>query len=91
MSAAEKRHMQKVADWAADAGCSVCGSTFAHLHHILEGRVPGRKPTGWLVVPLCLDCHTGTHGIHGDRLTWKLAKMSETQALEKTLEAVYGR
>ena len=40
----------------------------------------------------CADpvCHTGTHGIHGDRLTWKLAKMSETKALEKTLEAIYG-
>lgn len=90
MSLAEKRHLQRVADWGAANGCANCSETFAHLHHMLTDRTPGRKPTGWLVMPLCLECHTGTHGIHGTRQRWTLRKMTETKALEKTLEGVYG-
>lgn len=90
MTNKEKKHMQRVADWAANAGCVVCGEPYAHLHHILEDRVPGRKPTGWLTVPVCESCHVGNGGIHDTRDRWRLRRMSETQALEKTLEAIYG-
>ena len=84
------RHMGRVAEWGKDNGCVVCGEVFAHVHHILEDRVPGRKADDWLTVPLCLECHTGTHGIHGTRQRWSLHKMSETQALAITYEALYG-
>lgn len=86
-----KRHMQRVVDWATNAGCVVCGAPFAHLHHILEDRTPGRKSSDFLVVPLCYECHQGTHGIHGTRDRWKNRKCSETQALAETIEGVcYG-
>ncbi len=70
---------------------TVCGAPFAHLHHILEDRTPGRKSSDFLVVPLCYECHQGTHGIHGTRDRWKNRKCSETQALAATIKGVcYG-
>ena len=90
MSARGARHMQRVAEFGQQAGCVVCGEPFAHLHHILEGRTPGRKAGDFCVVPVCLECHTGTNGIHGRRTRWSLHKMDELKALNMTLEAVYG-
>jgi hypothetical protein len=91
MSNAGKRHMQRVADWGADHGCVVCGQPFAHIHHVMEGRTPGRRSGDFCVVPLCWECHEGTNGIHGDRIRWSLHKASELEALNRTLEAIYGR
>jgi hypothetical protein len=85
-----KRHMQRVADHAAETGCCVCGAPFAHLHHVLEGRTPGRKSGDMLVVPLCVECHTGPKGIHGDRLRWSLRKTDELKALNGILADLYG-
>lgn len=90
MSIKGKRHMQRVADFGSVAGCVVCSEPFAHLHHVLEGRTPGRKSGDFMVVPVCTECHTGTHGIHGTRQRWSLHKASELEALNRTLEAIYG-
>ncbi len=89
MSAAGKRHLQRVADFGQQAGCCVCGEPFAHLHHILEGRTPGRKSGYFCVVPVCEPCHTGPDGIHGTRQRWSLRKANELDALNRTLEAIY--
>lgn len=86
-----REHMTRVADWGMANGCTCCGQTFAHLHHILEDRTPGRKSSDWLVIPLCYECHQGKDGIHGTRNRWKLRDMSETKALSKTIEGVYGK
>lgn len=91
MSSKSKRHIQRVAELASESGCVVCGEPFAHIHHMLEDRTPGRRSSDWLVMGLCWECHEGRHGIHGDRDRWKLRNMSESKALAKTLEAVYGR
>ena len=57
--AAERRHMA----WVAEQGCIVCRRP-AQVHHITEmghGRI---TKDNFLVVGLCLDHHTGQHGIH---------------------------
>ena len=86
-----KRHLRRVADYGKDYGCIVCGAPFSHVHHVLEGRTPGRRSDDMLTVPLCLACHTGEHGIHGDRLRWSLAKTDEMKALAQVLKDLYGR
>lgn len=91
MSAAGQRHMQRVAEFGQQAGCIVCGQPFSHVHHLLEGRTPGRKSSDMTTIPLCEECHTGTHGIHGTRQRWSLHKAGELEALGRTLEAIYGR
>lgn len=92
MTNSTKKHLQRVAEYGQQNGCVCCGEPFSHLHHILEGRTPGRKSSDFTVIPLCLDCHTGFQGIHGDRLRWSLRKMDELKALAKTIEGVfYGK
>lgn len=88
MSAAtEKRHMDRV----AQLDCCLCGTKPVELHHILEGRTPGRKCSNWLVIPLCPDCHRGSHnGIHGRQAMLKVMKTNELALLAQTLERVYG-
>lgn len=58
-TAAEKRHMGKV----AAVGCIACrllgyGETPAQVHHIREGRIARND---FLTIPLCEPHHTGTH------------------------------
>ena len=91
MSNAGKRHMQRVAEIGAEHGCVVCGEPYAHVHHMMEGRTPGRREDDWLTMPLCWECHEGTHGIHGTKQRWTMRKMRENLALAITLELVYGK
>lgn len=88
MSNAGKRHMQKVAEFGRENGCIVCGEPFAHVHHVMEGRTPGRRSGDFCTVPLCYECHEGKDGIHGTRQRWSLRKANELEALDRTLEAL---
>lgn len=88
MSTKGKRHMGKVAQLGQEIGCIVCGEVFAHVHHVMEGRTPGRRSGDFTTIPLCYECHEGKHGIHGTRQRWTLHKDSELAALNRTLEAL---
>ena len=72
--------------------CGLCGAPGpSSAHHILEGRIPGRKSPDWLTIPLCFDCHQGSvNGIHGQRRMWQVMKGNEAQILNNTLETLYG-
>lgn len=87
MTSAELRHMDRV----AQLPCCLCGAHGVHVHHILEGRIKGRRSSSWTTIPLCPPCHTGQHGIHGDKTMLKIHKTTELELLAQTLEAIYGR
>lgn len=91
MSNAGKKHMQRVAEWGMENGCVVCGEPYAHVHHMIEGRTPGRREDDWLTMPLCYECHEGTHGVHGTKQRWAMHKMRENLGLARTLEGIYGK
>ena len=80
---AERRHMALV----KELPCAVCGQSGpSDAHHILEGRTPGRKSSDLLCIPLCRDCHTGSHnGIHGNRRLWDVMKKTELDCLADTI------
>lgn len=60
--------------------CSVCGAPPpSEAHHIKQGA-------HFLTVALCHDCHTSPLGWHGERVIWRIAKMDELDALQRTLE-----
>ena len=87
MSNFEKRHMQKV----SELPCGVCGTSPVEVHHVLEGRTPGRKSPSALAIPLCIDCHRHPlRGIHGQAAMWKIHKKSELDILAETIEKLYG-
>ena len=87
MSNSSKRHMGRV----ASLPCCVCGAEPVEVHHIMEGRTPGRRASDWLTLPVCpLHHRDNKHGIHGQRLAWKLNKTDEMKCLADTLEKIYG-
>jgi hypothetical protein len=61
--------------------CSVCDATGpSDAHHI-------EQSLQYCVIPLCKDCHQGSfNGLHGQKRAWILRKMSELDALNKTIQ-----
>lgn len=89
MSAKDKAHIGRVKEMP----CALCGAHGpSDAHHILEGRTPGRKSPDMLVIPLCKDCHQGSHnGIHGQRRMWNVMRLSELDCLADTVrKLIYG-
>ena len=75
-SAAERRHIERV----ASQPCAVCDAPGpSEVHEPEQGL--------WFAaIALCPDCHRGPHGWHGTRQRWKLRRVSELQAINKTVK-----
>jgi hypothetical protein len=86
-TAAEKRHLDKV----SSQPCALCGAMPVEVHHILEGRIKGRKSGHWTAIPLCPCCHRDSSlGIHGRQDMLRIHKVTELELLGQTLERIYG-
>lgn len=84
---AQAQHLSRL----AEQPCVLCGTKPVEIHHILEGRIKGRKSGHWTAIPLCPDCHRGSHnGIHGNQAMLKVNKTTELELLAQTLENIYG-
>lgn len=80
MTAAERRHV----DTVKQMDCVVCGAPGPSDAHEPEQGL-------WFVAtPLCRACHMAPHGWHGTRDRWKLRKMDELKAINRTLERILG-
>jgi hypothetical protein len=87
MSTKAQRHMGRV----AELPCAVCGESPVEVHHLIEGRTPGRRSSDWLTIPLCVSCHRDNHnGIHGQKRMWSVMRKNEHDCLAETLERLYG-
>lgn len=84
----EKAHLERLSEMP----CALCGAHGVQIHHILEGRIKGRKSAHMTAIPLCPDCHQGSsNGIHGRQAMWKVMKKTELMVLAETLEKLmYG-
>jgi len=82
-----KKHIEQV----KQLSCSVCGQSGpSDAHHILSGRIPGRKSPDMLVIPLCKSCHQDPHnGIHGMRRMWDVMKVNEQDCLADTITRLF--
>jgi len=81
-----KQYKNKV----ASLGCMACrllgyGETPAQLHHVREGQGMAQRASDWLVIPLCVEHHTGTNGIHGHGFE-TMNKLTEMDLLAATIE-----
>jgi len=63
----------------------------AHAHHIREGQGLAQRAGHRLTIPLCYECHEGKNGIHGNQNLLRIAKVSELDLLEITLELLQAR
>jgi hypothetical protein len=87
MKKTESAHLGRV----SGLPCCLCGTQPVEIHHILEGRIKGRKSGHWTAIPLCPDCHRGSNnGIHGRQAMLKIYKKTELELLGDTLEKLYG-
>lgn len=83
----EARHLDRV----AALPCCLCGAWPTEVHHILEGRIKGRRSAHFCTISLCHDCHRGSHnGIHGRQAMLRIHKTTELELLAQTLERIYG-
>lgn len=79
-TAQERGHIARV----AALSCVVCDAPGPSQVHEPEQGL-------WFAsIALCPPCHTGPKGWHGTRERWKLARVSEVQAINRTVQAVYG-
>lgn len=58
-------------------------------HHIREGQGGAQRASDFLTVALCVDCHRGPLGLHGDRTLLRIAKTDELTLLALTIAAVF--
>lgn len=80
LSTAEREHLARV----KESPCAVCDAPPpTEAHHIQQGQ-------HFATVALCQHCHTGKGGIHGDMTMWRIFKLDEIKALNKTLGRIYG-
>ena len=73
----EKIHIERIKNMA----CIVCGARGpSDCHELRQGQ--------WFTsLPLCRDCHMGSHnGIHGRKAIWNVKKLDEVDALALTVE-----
>jgi hypothetical protein len=76
-TSSERRHIEAVKSLA----CSVCDAPPPSECHEPEQGL-------WFAsAALCADCHRGSfNGWHGQRRAWSLRKLSEIDAIAKTVE-----
>ena len=65
--------------------CVVCGAPPpSEANHMVQGQQ-------YTTTALCQDCHTGTHGWHGDKTLWRIYKMDQLRAINATVKAIFER
>ena len=81
MTVAERAHVERIKSMA----CVVCGDPPpCEAHEIEQGL-------WWLAIPLCADCHRGSHnGIHGRKAIWNAQKQTELTALNYTMGRLFS-
>ena len=88
MNISVRRHIELIKSMP----CCLCGASApSDAHHILEGRIKGRRAHDFCTIPLCKDCHQGErNGIHGQQIMLKIMKQNELNLLGETIEKLYG-
>lgn len=82
----ERRYIEKIKSMP----CALCGAhPPSDAHHLREGMGMAQRNSDYLTIPLCKDCHQGSHnGIHGERALWKVMKETELSLLAKTIRSM---
>jgi hypothetical protein len=85
-TAKEKAHHLRV----MEIPCIGCGGYAGNAHHVLEESPHKRwKRDHRIVVPVCHDCHTQIHHIHGSERKWRPDLDCITAARGHELESIY--
>lgn len=86
MTKGEKAHLDRV----ASLPCILCGDRPVEVHHIREGQGGAQRGGHFLTTSLCVPCHRGPQGVHGDKTMLRIMKTNEMEMLDETLRKLYG-
>lgn len=92
MTKSESRYLGRV----AALGCAICNllhnefNPNVEIHHVREGQGMAQRAQHWLGVPLCIACHRGPRGIHGDRSILRQLKCDEMDLLSWVISRLNG-
>lgn len=93
MNRAESAYLGKV----ARLGCACCqllgvgeDDTPVEIHHPREGQGMAQRAPHWLAIPLCVPCHRGDRGVHGDRSILRQLKCTELELLAWVISRMNG-
>lgn len=77
LTAKQRKHIGKV----RELPCSVCDAPGpSEAHHLVQSQQ-------FTVISLCPECHRDAEmGWHGRKTAWRIRKMDELGALNKTIE-----
>ena len=64
--------------------CYLCGAPYPQIHHIFNGSMKAKSEKYGLVMPLCMNHHTGAEGVHTIP-----GKMTETKAFGQKMFELY--
>jgi len=78
-----KEHMLRV----KALPCCICGDSPSEAHHIRE---QGSRIGDMATIPLCLACHRGETGVHGDKSMLRITKKTELQHMADVLAELYA-
>ena len=77
---------------AATLPCACCGDAGpVELHHARAGQGTAMRGGNFCVIPLCVPCHRGVNGVHGDKFMLKVFKTGEIKMLNNTIGEVFKR
>jgi hypothetical protein len=75
-TSAEREHVGRIKEMS----CAVCDAPGPSDAHEIE------QGLWWLSVPLCKDCHQGSHnGIHGRKAIWNVKRKTELSVLNEVI------
>jgi hypothetical protein len=75
-TSAEREHVGRIKEMP----CAVCDAPGPSDAHEIE------QGLWWLSVPLCKDCHQGSHnGIHGRKAIWNVKRKTELSVLNEVI------
>ena len=69
--------------------CACCGDMHEEIHHAREGCGMAQRSEHWLAISLCVNCHRGQLGVHGDKTMLRIKKMTEMDLLAETIKNVF--
>ncbi len=64
--------------------CWLCGAPATDMHHIFNGANKKKSEKYGLMMPLCMNCHTGDNGVHTIP-----GRMNEVKAYGQTMFELY--
>ena len=87
MKPAKTRQEKKYHEKVKQMNCVCCyllgqkQTMWTEVHHVNADKGKAQRAGHFCVIPLCVDCHRGKNGVHGDKTFLNILKLTEMDLL----------